>query len=449
MHYDSVQSIMTVPQHTALTASLSNTVIAVNDLYMLMPSVKKYMPEAKFKNNLVKLSTQIDGTLRQLNIPSLQLTGFSGSTINAKAILYNVTDSNNLGYDIVIFNSRLLKQDIIKFIPAGNESMDKLPPVITLGTHIKGNLKSSSADINIASNGFSLVGKGNIKNISRPERLEYDVAISRSQISKSFIESIVPPGTIPPSIELPQLISLAGTAKGNMNNLQTNATLSGSYGTAIVKGFIRNFKNPENAVYDLAFTTKDFQVGKLIKQDTVIGNLSFSGAAKGKGFNYKTMNAVIEAKVDSVGFKKYDYKNIFLHADLQDGIVKSNGTVNDPNVQLNYVAEANVQGEYPAAEVTLRVDTIRLKPLNLYADTLNASFTAYMNAPSLNPEKMDFYAAIDSSRINVKSKRFNLDSIRARAKNTNGINDVSFTSPLADAFARGKFAIDKIFITTI
>ena len=442
--YDSLKSITTVPQHTAINASLKNTVIAVNDLYMLVPFVKKYLPEAKFKNNLIKLSTQIDGTLRQLNIPVLQVSGFSGSTINAKAILYNVTDTNNLGYDIVIFNSRVLKQDIIKFMPPGNEAINNLPPVINLGTHLKGNLKNSSANINIASDGFSLAGKGNIQNINNPAKLQYDVNISKSRITKRFIEALVPAGTIPPNIQLPEIVSVTGTAKGDMNNIQTNAKLSGSYGIAVVKGFIQNFKNPEAAAYDLSFATKNFQVGKLIKQDTVIGNLSFSGTAKGKGFNYKTMNARIDGKIDSVGFKNYDYKNILINAGLQDGIIKSNGSIDDVNVKMNYTADANVQGEYPAAVLTMRVDTIQLKPLNLYADTLNASFAAYINAPSLNPDNIDFYAAIDSSRIGVKNKKFSLDSIRASAKNINGVNDISFTSPLADLYARGKFNFDKI-----
>jgi len=240
------------------------------------------------------------------------------------------------------------------------------------------------------------------------------------------------------------MVSVKGTAKGDMNNIQTNAKLSGSYGAAAVNGFIRNFKNPEAAVYDLSFSTNNFQVGKLIGQDTVMGNLSFFGKAKGKGFNYKTMNAVITGAIDSIDFKKYDYKNILINADLQNGLIKSNGSIDDENVKMDYNLDANVQGEYPAAELNMRVDTIQLKSLHLYTDTLNASFTAYMNARSLDPDHIDFYAAIDSSRINVKNKPYILDSIRAKARNNNGITDISFTSPLADLYANGKFSLDKI-----
>ncbi len=444
LKYDDIKKLMVTPQNSELTIQLKNTVVAVNDLYMLMPSVKKYMPEQKFKNNIIRLSTQINGTLKQLNIPLLQLTGFNATVINAKAVLFNVTDTNKLAYDITIFNSSLPKADLLKFMPANNELLNKLPAVINFGTHLKGNLKNSVADVNINSSSFRLSGKGEIKNIDKPNALQYNVTITDSRIEKSFITALVPPGTIPASVNLPEIIMVTGSAKGDMNNIQPDLTLRGSYGVAKVKGFVHQFKNPEAATYDLTFATQDFAVGKLIKQDTVIGNLTFSGYAKGRGFNYKTMVAVIKGKVESVGYNKYDYKNIILNAGLKSGDIVSNGSIDDPNIQVNYTATANVRGEYPSFETNIRVDTVQLKTLNFYKDTLNLSFSTYIKATDLDPKKMDVYARVDSSKINIKNKLYNLDSMVAKAKTTKGINDISLNSPLADVAANGKFQYDKI-----
>ena len=444
LKYDDIKKITIMPQNSELTVQLKNAVVAVNDLYMLMPSVKKYMPEQKFKNNIIRLSTQINGTLKQLNIPSLQLSGFNGTVINATAVLYNVTDTNNLAYDITIFNSSLPKTDLLKFMPVNNEFLNKLPAVINFGTHLKGTLKNSVADVNINSSSFRLSGKGEIKNIDKPSALQYDVTIADSRIEKSFITALVPPGTIPASVNLPEIMMVTGSAKGDMNNIQPDLTLRGSYGVAKVKGFVHQFKNPETATYDLTFATQDFAVGKLIKQDSVIGNLTFSGYAKGRGFNYKTMVAVIKGKVESVGYNKYDYKNIILNAGLKSGDIVSAGSIDDPNIQLNYTATANVKGKYPSIETNIRVDTVQLKTLNFYKDTLNVSFSAYINATDLDPEKMDVYARVDSSKINIKNKLYSLDSMVAKAKTTNGVNDISLNSPLADVAATGKFQYDKI-----
>lgn len=445
LKYDDIKKITTAPQNSEVNVQLKNTTVAVNDIYMLMPAMKKYMPEQKFKNKIIRLSTTIIGTLKQLNIPSLQLAGLDGTVINAKAILYNVTDTINLGYDITIFNSSLPKADLLKFLPTKNELVNNLPPIVNFSTHLKGNLKNTIAeDININSSSFRLSGKGEIRNIDKPNALQYNVAIANSRIEKSFIMAMVPPGTIPASVNLPEVMIITGTAKGDMNNVQPDLTLRGSYGEAKVKGFVHQFKDPEKAVYDLTFSTQDFEVGKLIKQDTVIGNLSFSGHAKGKGFNYKTMVAEIKGQVASVGYKNYDYKNLLLNANLNNGEIVSDGSIDDPNIKLNYTATANVKGNYPSVETKLIVDTIQLQPLHFYKDTLNASFRAYIKAPDLDPENMDLYVRVDSSKINIKNKLYALDSIVAKAKNTNGINDISLTSPLADVAANGKFQYDKI-----
>ncbi len=444
LNYDDVKKITVAPENTKVKVQLKNTVIAVNDLYMLMPSVKKYMPEQRFKNNIIRLSTDINGTLKQLNIPSLQLAGFNATAINAKAVLYNVTDTNKLSYDITVFNSSLPKADLLKFITVNNELLNQLPAVINFGTHIKGNLKNSVADININSSSFRLSGKGEIRNIDRPKALQYDINITDSRIEKSFIKALVPPGTIPETINLPEIMMLTGSAKGDLNNIQPDLTLRGSYGVVQIKGFVHQFKNQETATYDLAFTTKDFAVGKLIKRDTVIGNLSFSGSAKGKSFNYKTMVAVIKGKIESVGYNKYNYKNIVLNANLKNGNIVSDGSVDDPNIQLNYTATANVSGKYPSIETSVRIDTVQLKTLNFYKDTLNASFNAYIKATDFDPEKMNLYARIDSLKINIKNKLYALDSIVAKTTTTNGINDMSLISPLADIAAQGKFQYNNI-----
>ena len=442
--YDDVKKITVNSENSTINLKLNNTVIAVNDLYLLMPFVKKYLPVQQFKNNVIKLSTEVNGSLFRMNIPALQVAALNGTRINAKAVLYNVTNPKQLTYDIAVFNSTIPKSDIVKYFFGKSDLINKLPPSFNFGTHLKGNLKSTVADISLISTNLQIAGKAAIKNFDNPSALQYNISIADSKIDKDFLIALIPPGSIPETINLPAIIKLSGTAKGDMNNVQPNLLLSGGYGIANVKGFIRQFKQPEKATYNISFFTKDFQIGKLIKQDSLIGNLSLSGTAIGRGFNYKTMNASIKANVERIGLHQYNYQNLLLDANLNNGAIKSNGIINDPNVQLSYAATANVNAKYPTLETTLRVDTIQLLPLHLYNDTLNASFTAYLKAADLDPEKMDIYALVDSSKINVGNKLYALDSIVAAAKNIDGINTLYLKSQLADIDANGRFQYNKI-----
>ena len=445
--YADLKQLTANPQNSRVTVSLKNSTIAVNDLYTLLPFVKKSMPPEKFRNNVIHLNTEINGTLQQLNIPTLQLAGLSGTILNAHAVLYNVTDSNKLAYDITIFNSSIPKADLAKFLPDnGDPGMtNKIPALLGIGAHLIGDMKHTSADLNINSSGLRFAGRADLKNFKDPKNLSYNIAIRQSSVDKRFLMSLIPKGTLPTSLNLPDVITATGTAKGDMNNIQPDLRLGGTYGAVTVKGFVRNFKNPETASYDLHFSTDNFQAGKLLRQDTLLGSITMSGSAKGRGFNYKTMNAVINADIQRVGIKKYDYHNASFTADMVNGRVNSSGNVNDANLRMNYIAAANLKGTYPA-EVTasISVDTVQLHQLNLYKDTLNASFTANIKAADLDPQRLNFDAVVDSSRFELKGRHYVLDSIIARAATTGGNNNISLRSPFADANATGKFDYDKV-----
>ena len=78
--------------------------------------------------------------------------------------------------------------------------------------------------------------------------------------------------------------------------------VTSSYGPLTVKGFLKNIKNPDKVKYDLFVTTPGFAIGKLIKQDSIIGNVAGAFTAKGTGFNYLTMNSAIKANVASLQY---------------------------------------------------------------------------------------------------------------------------------------------------
>ncbi len=443
-HYNDVAQILTNPKNTTVSATLNNTTIAVNDIYTLMPSVKKYLPVDQFQNNLININTVITGNLEQLNIPLFQLQGLSGSSVNAKAILYNVTDSLKLAYDITVFDTHILKNDLLKFLPNNNYVGD-LPVDLNLSTHVKGNTKNSIIYINANSNVFKFNGKADIKNIDKPAILKYDISIADSRVEKSIITKFIPKNTIPPSIQLPKTILFKGFVKGDMNNVETDLILNGTYGMITAKGYVYNFQNTNAAKYNFYFTTKDFAIGKLLSQDSLLGNVTLSATAKGTGFDHKTMHSAFNIKMQSASIKNYAYKNVNLKADLVGGKLSSIGSINDANIQMQFVAAANLSSNYPSAvEATITMDTLQLKQVHLYNDTLNASFKMFVKGSDLNPKNLNLYTLIDSSRLTVRNKNYLLDSITIKAVTVNGKNDVFFKSPLADIVAKGSFDYDKI-----
>ncbi len=444
LHYNDIATILTNPKNTTLAATLKNTTIAVNDIYTLIPFVKKYLPVDKFQNNFIKINTTVNGNLEQLNIPLLQVQGLSGSTVNAKAVLYNVSDSLKLAYDITVFNTHILKNDLLKFIP-NNNYVGELPADLSLSTHVKGNNQNSIIDINANSNVFKFNGKADVKSIDNPSTLKYNISIADARVEKSFITKFIPANSIPPTVKLPQTILFKGSLKGDMNNVQSDLIINGTYGMVTAKGYVNNLKNKDAAKYDIHFTTKDFAIGKLLSQDSVLGNVTLSATAKGTGFDYKKMRSAFDVKIQNAFIKNYNYSNVNLKAALEAGNISSFGSINDASLQMQYTAAANLSGEYPAAvEAIIKMDTLQLQQLHLYKDTLNTSFKMFVTANDLNPRNLNLNVLIDSSKLTVKNKNYLLDSITVRALSASGKNDITLKSPLADIVAVGSFDYDKI-----
>jgi len=444
IRYDSIAGISKYPANSTVTALLTNSTIAFNDLYLLMPALKTTFPPEQFRNNNIRLNTELRGSLKQLYLPYLQLTGLSGSTINARGTLFNLTDPEKFSYDLVILGSKIRKTDLLKFIPAENQIAFKdLPAILDFNGHLVGDKNNLVADINAKGNGIAFEGRVGLKNISDPLRLQYDLAIRNGSIGKGFIMGFIPKGSLPPNINLPDRISASGLIKGDKENLVLDAKLNTSYGAATVKGYIRNMKDPARAVYDLHLTTTQFDLASLLG-DTTLGTATLSATAKGRGLDYKTMQSVIKADISQVVYNKYNYRDAYISSIMNNGKISAEGNIKDSSLQMNFTGDVDVRGEYPIVDAFVRIDTAQLKTLNLYDSTLNLSLTANIKANSLRPRNMDASALLDSIKIQYNSDYYSLDTVSLVATSENGIDDINFISDFAEVNINGAFDYNKI-----
>lgn len=443
--FDSITGITKYPRNSLIAATLKNTTIAFNDLYLLLPTLKKSFPPEQFANNKVFLNTELRGNLAQIYLPYLQLTGLSGTSVKAHGTLYNLTDADKFYYDLYMDHSSFRKSDILKFVPKDNqETLASLPDIINLRGRITGNKNDLVSDIIASGKGMSFNGKFSLKNLADSKNMKYDFMLRESSFDKSFIMGLLPPGTLPPEINLPEKNYVRGTLKGNVDDLVADLQLGGSYGLITVKGFIKNAKDKENAAYDLFVTTNNYEIGKLISQDSILGKVTGVFTLKGTGFNYKTMRSDITASIKQLQYNKYNYQHAKIKTNLNNGLIDSKGMINDENLKLQYDIKANVQNEYPSVNGLVRIDTARLQPLNLHKDTLNFSLTANIKANSLKPRSLDINTIIDSVQLQVDNGFYKADSVSLIATSANGKDSINFYAPFANLQVSGAFDYDKV-----
>ncbi len=442
--YDSVAAILKNPINTFLLANVHTSTIAFNDIYLLAPALETSFPKSKFSGQYLNINTVVKGNLKQLYFPFLQLNGLSGTNINAKGTIYNITDAKNISFNLVFDQSKIFKKDLLKFVPPANQlALANLPDIITLKGQLVGDKNNILADVETSAKDLAFTGKVNLKNYSNPANLQFNIAAQNVSLSKKIIIGFLPP-TLLQTIELPPQIAAFGKLNGDKNNITTDLQVKSSYGKLGIKGFVKNFKQPKLANYDIQIITPSFAIGKLIKQDTVLGNVVGTFVAKGMGFDYKTMQTSIKANVASFGYNKYNYKNMLLNATLNNGKVKSIGKINDDNLKLTYDINANVANKYPRVNAIIRIDTAQLNALHITKDTANFSVSAILNAEDLQPRSLHASLFLDSLKLQNGKDSYAIDSISLLATSANGIDSIVLVAPFANVHAGGAFDYDKI-----
>ncbi len=444
LKYDSVAAIISSPQNSLIAATLNNSVVAFNDLYLLMPSLNTSLPKAQFKNQSLNVNTELRGNLQRLYLPYLQIVGLSGSKISANGTLFNITDPLRFSFDLNILQSNIYKKDLLRFVPPANwAQLASLPNLINVRGRIAGNRNTVAANVTATAKDLAFTGKINLFNITDPQNIKYDLAFTNMAFNKSLIEGFIPPAALA-QINLPQQIAAAGKFSGNTENVDMDLKARSSYGPLTVKGYMKNIKNPDRVNYDLFINTPGFAIGKLIKQDSIIGNVAGAFTAKGTGFDYLTMVSSIKADVASLQYNKYNYRNAKINADFNNGLIKSIGKINDSSLQLTYDIIANVRGKYPTVKGDIDVDTAMLNKLNLTKDTINFSLRALVDAVNLQPRSLDASLLLDSVKLQTGQKFLNIDSTSLIASSLNGIDSIILKAPFADVHAGGTFDYDKI-----
>lgn len=165
---------------------------------------------------------------------------------------------------------------------------------------------------------------------------------------------------------------------------------------------------------------------------------------KGKSFDPDNMVSSIQSEINQLGFNHYNYSNIHVDAQIDNGTFQSQGSMHDPNVYLNYQANSNSFKNPTSLELVLQIDTARLHNLHVTKDTIDLATTLNLKADDLALNNLNATLKIDSVNMTINKKRMKLDSILVMAHSEKENQILLVRSPLIDVNANGNFQYDTL-----
>ncbi|WP_445457793.1 translocation/assembly module TamB domain-containing protein [Flavobacterium sp. HNIBRBA15423] len=283
---------------------------------------------------------------------------------------------------------------------------------------------------------------GSILGLPNINETYFDLTISTIESTSKDINILLPKGTIPNSITLPEHFVANGNFKGYINNFETKFNIESSFGNAIVDALFDQ-SSPNNEKYNVLASLDQFNIGKLI-QNKDLGAVSLNTSIKGISLDPKKADAKVEMKILSANYNQYNYNNIDLNGTIKNGNFTLLSQATDPNLTFNLNTSGNFNDKTPKAKLNLNIELIDLNKLNLYASALKLKGDINADFNALDIDNLNGNLSATNFLVALEHEQFPIDTITLRAVSSVEKDSIILKSQFVNATVNGNYDLTTI-----
>ncbi|MFC3560465.1 translocation/assembly module TamB domain-containing protein [Pedobacter jamesrossensis] len=283
---------------------------------------------------------------------------------------------------------------------------------------------------------------GTAKGLPDINKTFLDLNIKKLYVTKADILVAVPKKSLPPSIELPNVINARGKFTGSMTDFNTNMNIQTDMGGAILVAGMKGPKGKES--YKADINLNNFNVGRLLKMQPKLGRVSVKANVAGTGLDPKKINAKFNAKVLSAFYNKYTYRNLNIAGTYANQNVSLKSSMPDSNANFALDAKVNMAEKYPAVKADLNLKQVNLQALNFSPTVLSAAGIVKVDLKTADADYLNGTVDITGLQVVKDAQRISVDTISVFAKSTETENQLTLKSEILSAKIDGKYQLTKV-----
>ncbi|MEJ2881339.1 translocation/assembly module TamB domain-containing protein [Pedobacter sp. GR22-6] len=292
-------------------------------------------------------------------------------------------------------------------------------------------LKNTQIDLN-----------GRIKGLPNVEKAFLDLNLKRFKITKRDLLAVIPKGTLPTNIELPNLVVANGKFKGSMTDFNTGFNINTDMGSARLVAAMKGPKGRER--YTANLNLNNFNVGRLLKQQAQMGRITAKATVKGSGLDPKTAAAAIDAQILSAYYNKYTYRNLSLKGDYTKQKLNLKSSMADTNANFALDAAVNIAGKYPSVNANLDLKQVDLQKLNFSPTEFKLAGMVKAEIATADPDYLNGDISVLGLQVVKTGERFNVDTIMVHSEADENHNLLTLKSEFLRAKIDGKYQLTNI-----
>ncbi len=193
--------------------------------------------------------------------------------------------------------------------------------------------------------------------------------------------------------------------------------------------------------YSGNLTTDNFDIGKLFRQEQLIGKATLAAKIVGTGFDPKTANIKIDGTVNGIELNGYNYRNLEIDGVLASRKFDGKLKADDPNLRLNFDGRVNFANEEPEFNLSANIAHINAQALKFTPDSIVAHADLRLDFKGSNIDNFVGSAYIYNMDILRDSTRLNIDSLQLISAVENNQKQLIFSTNDIQASVTGQFSI--------
>jgi hypothetical protein len=358
-------------------------------------------------------------------------------------------DLGKLSINANLDGSKLGLRDVLLLMP----TMASMEPFkSSLNSVIKVNGRVSGQVNNLRIPNIEISGFGNtyvkasatMRGLPDVEKSYFDVTINDFRTTRNDIVRLVPKGTIPPNVSVPENMDLKGTFKGSMKTFNTKMNLRSSYGAVDLVAAMKSGKRKGSETYSANIKANNLNVGALTKQPQMVGFVTMQANISGAGLDPKTASLKFNGDVVSANVKGYTYRNLVMKGTARNGSYVANARMKDPNINFSLDAKANMNKKYPSVNATLLVDSIDLQKLNFTKTPMRFHGKIIADVPTADPDYLNANILATDLVVNNNGQRIQLDSVTLVSTANADSSSLQLKTPMFYAHMVGQYKLTQI-----
>ena len=440
--YEDLNALVKTRQFKQLNFQFNENQIASNDLIayaplFLSPTSIKNLP----RNKMIQLQGQIQGDHQKLSLENIDFDLGEKNDLKLSGYIQNYLSKPkiDISLDLLEVNHKGIKY----WLP---DSLN-IPDFSHLGQVVaSGQIKGTLDDIILES--FNLKTEANTNangnfqffNLSNINNLHYvatDVSLTSNAIDLQPLLS----DSLSHILYNLEDFGYTGNIQGTLKTFDIDGKLLSKPGALEAKLNIEFDKNYRNATYAGKVALDQFDLGELLNDTLIFGNLTLDIMAEGEGLSPADLKASVAGTVASFEFNNYLYSDLNIDGNFNGYRFTGNFDIEDPNIALDFEGQANLNPKDLSTNLVLNVDTIDFQALNFMDNPLALSAGIRSNFSGSNIDQLLGTLNITNLELSNGIQKYQDSQIQLTAKNVEEGKSLSIISEVLDFDITGDYKI--------